>query len=228
MPGTGDVFFDLLKVAETVATEPNVEVGDEVRINRGGGLFVRGPVQQVFPDGVVVRGKKYPLSAVQTADEVESIKNHNIRELKDEEREAARLAEADALRGVGRSPSKPSQSPLDFSGSFLTAISGLKVDVRLYWQDHYDALAQEWARENNVPVSGCPPNKFAERGGTVPQWGICGRVTIGIPDNQTALAIVTRELSAGGTEPQIVDGNIVVNGYRAAAGMAKAGFPAHS
>jgi hypothetical protein len=233
--GKSDRWFELREKSEQepesrpakITAESNFEVGEEVRISRGGGSYLRGPIQRVLPDGVIVRGQEYPFSAVQTADEVEAIKDHNIRELREEEREAARLAEADALRGGGHTPKKPSQSPLDFSGSFLTAVSGLKVDVRLYWQDHYDALAQEWARENNVPLTGIQPMQFGNRGGTTPQWGICGRVAIAVPANQASLNVILRELSAGGTEPQIVDGNIVVNGYQAAAGMAKAGFPAH-
>jgi hypothetical protein len=237
--GKSDRWFELREKSEQepqrlsegpkIATEvSDLSVGEEVRINRGGGSFLRGPIQEIHPDGVVVRGKKHPFSAVQTVDEVEAVKDRNIRGLREEEREAARLAEADALRGGGHTPKKPSQSPLDFSGSFLTAILGLKVDVRLYWQDHYDALAQEWARENNVPLTGIQPMQFGNRGGTTPQWGICGRVAIAVPANQASLNVILRELSAGGTEPQIVDGNIVINGYRAAAGMAKAGFPAHS
>jgi len=195
----------------------SVEVGEEVRISLGNGSYLRGAVQTVDSNGVIVRGRKFPFSSVETADEVADAKEQNIRSLREEEQ----------VRAAEMRPRKPSGAPLDLSG-LATSINDLKVDVRLYWQDHYDALAQEWARDYGVPVDGCVPNVFGVRGGTVPQWGICGKVTIEIPNDQTEYAKIMRELSEGDSVPQVVDGNIVVNGYRVAAGMAKAGFPVHS
>jgi hypothetical protein len=226
-----DVFADLLKVAGTLASK--IEVGDEVRVNLGNGSHLRGLVQAVDGDVVTVRGRKFPISSVETADEIEDIKERNIRSLREDEQEQARAAEADAMRGGrggDRTPRKPSGAPLDLSG-LAPLVSGLKVDIRLYWQDHYDGLAQEWFADHGVPLGNCVANVFGVRGGVVPQWGICGKVTIEpVPNDQALYTKIMRELSQGDSEPQVVGNKIVVNGYRAAGGAAKAlpGTPAHS
>ena|SRR5271156_665741 len=228
MSNIDDLYTDLLKVAEALETPRNIEIGEEVRVALGNGSYMRGSVQAVDGDVVTVRGRKFPISSVETADEVADAKERNIRSLREEEQEQARAAEADAMRGGG-SARKPSGAPVDLSG-LAPLVAGLKVDIRLYWQDHYDALAQEWARDYGVPVGGCSPNIFGSRGGTVPQRGISGKLTIELPNDQALYAKIMHELSQGDAEPQVVDGSIVVNGYRIAAGAAIAlpNIPAHS
>ena len=215
-----DIFNDLLKIA--AVTPADLEVGEEVLAYQGGGRSIRGPVQAMDPDGVTVRGKRYPFSAIQTADEVED----RARQNRQKEQEAILQAEREAAPHDGRGPGKPLQRPIDFSSSpALPVLRGLSVDVRLYWQDHYDAIAREWAAENGVPVDGCTANKFGEHGGKVPQWGICGRVAVSTPEDLPILNLLVQELSAGGGEPGIIERRIVVNGYAVAAGLAKCRIP---
>jgi len=210
--------------------------GDEVRIRVRPGSTLNGTVLEVSPTEVMVENSRtgkvsiHPIELVTLTEDLEAKeKERNDRDAAEREIKAVRDAEQDALQGGGgRTPGKPTKSPIDFSNSpALPILKRLGVDVRLYWQDHYDTLAREWAAENGVPVDGCVANKFGERGGHIPQWGICGRVTVKVPENPVDLNLLIQELSVD-TEPMVVDGKIVVNGYRIAAGLAKVGFPAHS
>jgi hypothetical protein len=66
--------------------------GEEVRCSLGGGSFISGVVQQVNDDHVIVRGRSFPLSAVQLREDVEHLRKSNIdtdRRLRRVEQEAA-------------------------------------------------------------------------------------------------------------------------------------------
>ncbi|MGA2611457.1 MAG: hypothetical protein ABSH01_28760 [Terriglobia bacterium] len=233
------ILDDLFQVASAIKSASmdksaialdDLSVGDEVRAQIRGGSGLRGPIQAIHPETneVTVRGRRFPASSIRTSEDIESVAAQNLRVLKQREQETAEQARRDALTGPGRTPGKPQKAPIDFSGSpVLPILRNLNVDVRLYWQDFYDAFAREWAADHGVPIEGCVANRSGIRGGTEIQWGISGKVTISAPSDPADVRLLMDGLSAEGINPTLVDNEIIAYGYRVAAGLAKVGFPVH-
>ena len=120
--------------------------GEEVRCSLGGGSFISGVVQQVNDDHVIVRGRSFPLSAVQLREDVEHLRKSNIdtdRRLRRVEQEAKEAAEL-VLKGE---PRIPIIHPA--SGDYATFVAmiqaaGYTLYVRSR-QDGMDAAISEYA-----------------------------------------------------------------------------------
>ena len=108
--------------------------GEEVRVSLGGGSFLSGVVQQVNDDRVIVRGRTFPLSAVQLREDVEQMRKSNIdtdRRLRRAEQEAKEAAEL-ALKGEPKIPILLSRAVKDdiVISTFVTYLQSSKY--RLY------------------------------------------------------------------------------------------------
>lgn len=63
----------------------DIQPGDRVRVSRGAGSFMWGEAEEVTPEGILVKGRVYPLDAVKTEEEVEGEKERGKREWQEED-----------------------------------------------------------------------------------------------------------------------------------------------
>jgi hypothetical protein len=107
--------------------------GEAVRVSIGNGSFLHGDVQEVNAEQVKVRGRWFPLSAVQTEEEVEQFMKANIAEDRRRsraEQEAKEAAEI-ALRGIPKIPVMlPIGGSFDAFVALLNSV-GFLFDVRV-------------------------------------------------------------------------------------------------
>jgi hypothetical protein len=138
-----------------------------------------------------------------------------------------------SLRPERISRRRNNRIPVDFSSNpIVSLLKSLRVNNYLYWSDVADTDARDWFALHNIPIGRCHAGSFGRKGGFNPQRQLCGRVTVSGFRNNSDLEKVFSALRADNHRPTIIEGQRVirirVNGYRIAAGLAKAGFEAHS
>jgi len=147
-----------------------VEVGDEVRVNRGHGSFLRGTVQKVLEDGIVVRNQKFPFSAVQTEEEVEESKTRGKHQWEEEgrQRQQVEQEEMDKFRQelVKKFTQSEATGTYDQLANYLMSAGyTLKLDVSddqlEEFSDKYHELTGEELNATSRPKS----EAHAKKGG---------------------------------------------------------------
>ena len=172
-------YDDLLTAAEAICHKTAFEVGDEVRAQLGGGT-ITGEVEEVFPDAVVVRGRRVLLNKVRPLVEVNRLEterkdqDYQDRLLRAEKENEVRAGE-DAEAYSQRQKAKLNGVPLDALDRFCEYVKVLGGDVRVHYPKDRKPLADRMfadaGQENNIE-----PYVFGAHGGVWKMRGVQGWV----------------------------------------------------
>jgi len=127
--------------------------GTAVRVAMGSGSFLHGDVQEVSADSVKVKGRWFPLAAVQTEEEVEQQIKANVntdRRLRRVEQEAKEAAELALKNGPPVLAYKPTgtETYADFTPWLSAEDYTLRVQIRTDSYDFANAEYVAWAGES--------------------------------------------------------------------------------
>jgi len=127
--------------------------GTAVRVAMGSGSFLHGDVQEVSADSVKVKGRWFPLAAVQTEEEVEQQIKANVntdRRLRRVEQEAKEAAELALKNGPPVLAYKPTgtETYADFTPWFSSEDYTLTVQVRPSNREAAENEYISWAGES--------------------------------------------------------------------------------